>query len=320
MQVNDMKNPIRNFPELCKSAMDYRTDLPESYRNFNKIMIAGMGGSAISGNVIKDWLKPFSKIPIDVSKDFFLPNWIDDKTLLFFISFSGNTEETLKRFEQALDIEPKIVVITSGGKIGDYAKKMNIPTIEIPSEGMQPRDAFPFLFFPIVNCLDSLGSIGVDYTKIGEFLEENKDKCEEIAEHAAEKMVGTMPFIYGTSEAVCMRYKTQINENAKMHAKSETYPEINHNEVVGWQGKSVGISVLFLRGIGENESTTKTMNFLRDLINKRARVLEINAKGDNWLERAFYLIYIGDLISLFLAEKQGVERERAEYIEKIKSL
>jgi glucose/mannose-6-phosphate isomerase len=187
---------------------------------------------------------------------------------------------------------------------------------------MQPRDAFPFLFFPIVNCLNEVGSMDYNYTKIGEFLKSHMERCEEIAEYAAEKMLGTIPFIYGTSEAVCMRYKTEINENAKMHAKFEVYPEVNHNEIVGWQGKSVGVSVVFLRGLGENEHITKTVDFLRNLIDKKkkARIIQIEAKGSNWLEKAFYLIYIGDLISYFLSEKQGIEREKVEYIEMLKRM
>ena len=315
-----MNNPIIDFPELCKNAMNYRTELPENYRDFNKIHVVGMGGSGITGNLLKDWLKPFSKIPIDVSKGFSLPNHIDEKTLLFFVSFSGNTKETLKNFEQALDVGCKIIVITAGGKLGEFAKKMDIPLVEIPSENMQPRDALPFLFFPIINSLNFLGNIGVDYTKIGEFLESYKEECESIAEGTANKIMGTVPFIYGTSEAVSMKYKCDINENSKMHAKFEVYPELNHNEIVGWQGKSIGLSVLFLRGLGENEDIKKSIDFLIRLIEKRAKIVEIIAKGDNWLEKAFYLIYIGGLISLFLAEKQGVERERVEYIEKLKTM
>ncbi|MFH1445743.1 MAG: bifunctional phosphoglucose/phosphomannose isomerase [Nanoarchaeota archaeon] len=312
-------NAVKDFPDLCKKAVGYKTTLPEEYKDFNKVLVVGMGGSAISGNLVKDWLNPFSKIPIDVYRGYNLPKHADENTLLFCVSYSGNTKETLSCFEQGLHAGCKIIIISTGGKLGEYAKNMDLPFIEIPA-GMTPRDSLPLLFFPIVNCLKEVGSIGYDYARIGDFLEENKDECDSIAEGTAKKILNTIPFIYGTSESVGMRYKTQINENSKMHAKFEVYPELNHNEVAGWQGKSIGLSVIFLRRLERNEDVENAMNTLIKLIEKRAKIVEIIARGNNWLEKAFYLLYIGDLISFYLSEKQGVEREKVEFIDKLKEL
>jgi len=316
-----VKNPVTNFPALCRDAAGYSTVLPEKHKDFKNILVAGMGGSAISGNIIKDFLRDRVKVPMEVARSFSLPKYADNKTLLLCVSYSGNTKETLNCFEHAMKSGCKTVVISSGGEISRRAKDQGLPLITIPG-GMQPRDAFPFLFFSTLNCLKEAGIIDYDYAKIWEFLERRKDECTQEAEAAAEKILGTIPFIYGTSEGICMRLKAEINENAKMHAKFEVYPEVNHNEVVGWQGKTGRISAMFLRGLDENSDVSKTMDFLTEEIERenKAKVIQIKASGSNWLERAFYLIYTGDLLSHFLAEKSGAEREEVEFIEKIKSL
>lgn len=286
----------------------------------DKIVFIGMGGSAISGDLIKSYLS--LKVPVFVFKSYDLPEFVDKRTLVFAISYSGNTEETLTAFNAAFRKNAHIVAITSDGKLEGLCLKNDLPFIKVPA-GVQPRASVAYLFFPILNVLSNSGLIPnqdrfVSAT-ISALRHSNiKDKAEELAE----KLVSSVPLIYASEKlaAVAYRWKTQFNENAKVHAFCHVFPELNHNELVGYGNLNANYYVIILQDEEDNRRIKQRMKLTKELITKsHVESTLINITGNNLLTRIFSAIHLGDLTSYFLAKKLNTEPEKVDVIEEFKS-
>lgn len=324
--ANNMYDLIYGLPEQLKEAFDISESIVNQLKleNIKNIVISGMGGSAIGGDLVKTAVENNLKIAVIVNRGYKLPGFVDKETLVIASSYSGNTEETLSSYEDAKKRNANIIVITTGGKLKERALEDNIPIITIPS-GLPPRAAIGYSFVPIYRVIEKLFvTEGESIETLFDFLKEvREDFAKEVprgqnkAKALAEKIFGKLPLIYGTqglTEAVAARWKGQLNENSKHPAFYNVFPELNHNEIMGFEGEGNLLKkfvVIVLRMPEEHERIDKRIKITKDLIrDKIAYFEEIWPKGENALQRLFYHIMLGDFVSYYLAllnEKDPME-------------
>lgn len=326
---------IRRFPEDIKSAINnarqvdiklYHEDIkPES---ISSIVVSGMGGSGISGDILKDLLSDKFPIPVVVNKSARLPGFINSSTLLLVTSYSGNTEETIEVFKKAKKKKIPMIAITSGGELEDRARKNDIPVIKLPAD-YPPRTALPHVLFSIYISLEKVGLIEpFDPTqtiktlkRLGNLLAPQTNVSRNLSKQCALKIRGLLPYIYIWERygSVAYRWKTQLNENAKIMAISGVFSEMTHNEIVGWDGEmSPKPAALLLRTEDEPKSIIKRMEFLSHLFKRKGRLIEIFSEGKTPLEKMLSLILIGDYTSVYLAVMREVDPTPVDVIENLK--
>ena len=331
---SDMLNHLMKTPDYCRDAINRakQVKVPEKIKPKN-IVIAGMGGSAIGGEIFKDWLFDELPIPIEVCRDYALPAYANKDTLFFANSYSGNTEETLSAFLDAVRRKCVTITITSGGHLLSFSKELHVQYISIPSQ-LPPRVAIPYLFFSLpilmkkMNILPSLEkelreAIRV-LKKVGN---ENSPKTvteSNPAKKLALELVETIPVIYGFRQyqSVAHRLKTQFNENSKVPSKHDVFPELNHNETVGWEAPGIltkKYSIILIRDHDEPPEIRSRIETTKSLMHHKAKkVLEIHARGEGKLAKMFSVLRVGDFTSVYLAILQGVDPTPVKIIEEVK--
>ena len=289
----------------------------------NNVIVVGMGGSALPGEVLKSLLTG-SKVKVSVVKDYKLPEWADKKTLVFAVSYSGNTEETLHSFRDGIKKSCKLVAISSGGKLKEMAGKQKTPYIEIPKPfpEFQPRAALGYLFFSILGVLMRsriIPDMTPDIVKLENTL--NADKFKDKAENLAEQLVDKIPIIYASEKLYAAAYKWKIafNENAKTHAFCNVYPEANHNEINAYVNLKGDFHVIMLTNDDDHIQIRKRFRITKTLYKKRgANVTEIAVKGQSMLAKLFTAILIGDLVAFYLAVKYKTDPTPVKMVEDLK--
>jgi len=314
-------NNVKSFrlPEKVRVG----TRIIDYTRHVNKVVLAGMGGSAIAGDLAKDWLDTDISIPLESVRGYHLPAYADNNTLVFLISYSGNTEETLSCMLDALKKECIIISISSNGALTRVSRVLGLPVIGLPKMAAA-RVSFPYLFAPIPYILAKLKILHYEtfdknmtqatsmVQKLTKEYSIETPYDKNLAKKAAIQIFGTVPVIYahGPYRSVGLRFKTQVNENCKLPARSDFFPELNHNEIMGWEA-SLRIlkhyTLALLRSTDEPEEVQIRIEALkRKFFEKKAKsVLEIWAEGDNLLSRMFHLLFTADMISLYLAVLHG---------------
>lgn len=303
------------------------------YGKPRNVVVAGMGGSAIGGELLRDWLKYKAPVPIEVCRDYFLPAYANEDTLVFAVSYSGNTEETLSAFVDAIKRKCMVITVTSGGRLFSFSKKLHVPCIKIP-EGLPPRASLPYLFFPLVIVMEKLGVISNTQKEISEAIEvlncvERENSPEVLTDNNAAKKLAlklkdAVPVVYGFREygAVAHRWKTQLNENSKSPSAYDVFPELNHNEVVGWEApKSLTekFSVILLRDDAEPPEIKHRIEATKLLVFRRiSQISEVYAVGKSTLAKMLYLLHFGDFVSVFLAVLRKVDPTPVKTINAIK--
>ncbi len=290
--------------------------------HFDKIVVCGMGGSAISGDLLKDLFRNNLNIPIQVSREYHLPSYVNEKTLVFCISYSGNTEETLSQFVDAIKLGCKIIPITSNGKLDEWCKKLNLQYIKVAS-GLQPRAALPLIFIPMVVYLQTLGLINIE-ADIHESIDSinhlsNKQDLDEIAE----SLLGQHIVVYASTSfsTIARRMKTQLNENAKIPASYAMFPELNHNEIMRYQNDLLNdnLSVIVIRTYDEPEEISIRIEITKQLLSNKAKIFEISSFGKSKLSKILTLLYQTDYLSVKLAELYNVDINSTNSIEYVKN-
>lgn len=332
---SNMLADLVKTPYYCRDAIERakQVNVPEKADPKN-IVVVGMGGSAIGGEILKDWLREKLPIQIEVNRDYTLPAYVNNETLVFVNSYSGNTEETLTAFLEAIQRKCVVLAVTSGGQLGELCKNLKIPHVIIPS-GLQPRVAVPYLFFPLPILMEKLGIL----SEIEGELEETIVLLEKLvkvndpkvpttknrAKKLAKKILGTMPVIYGFRQynSVAHRLKSQFNENSKLPSKSDVFPELNHNETVGYEAPESLIkiqSIILIRDPQEPPELQNRIITTKDLVFiKAGKILEINALGKGKLAKMFSVICIGDFTSVYLAILQNKDPTPVNIIDKVKN-
>jgi len=322
----DLKNQII-------SKLEFSSNVEQIHHE--NLLIMGMGGSGVAGDVMKVLSNEISDKNIIVRKDYSIPKQIINlRPLCLFISYSGNTEETLSGIADAIENNLDWMVISSGGKLIDIAKKQNKVFIQIPS-GLQPRAAFGYLTLAISKILDlSNGSNFVSQLKeISNYLEtlsklNDESEINKLSLEISESINNKTVVLYaGTdmSKVVSSRWKTQINENSKSKAFIGDLPEVHHNEILSWDadkdGSKNNFIVILLRDKNEHTQIQKRFEFTKDLIGEKVRVLEVKLDNqENTLKTLLELVLLGDLVSLNLANKLSIDPQNIDTIEKLKDL
>jgi glucose/mannose-6-phosphate isomerase len=304
------------FEDALKRTRDAR--IPDWDKDdVNNIILAGLGGSAIGGDLVRSYLWDRLNIPFFICRNYTLPDFVDSSSLVFVSSYSGNTEETLAAFEDASGKGARLICMSSDGEVGKMASQREIPCVSLP-KGFQPRAALGYSFVPVLAMLDRLGFVDGEEKNISvarEFLARNRDKyCLEInadgneAKKLAMKLHGKLPIVYASCDrfdAVSTRWKGQFCENAKMLAFSNVFPEFNHNELVGWKVLSDyrdDLLVVILRDREDHPRIQRRMEIVKGIIEEqKVEVVEKKSSGDNLLSRMFSLIQLGDFVSFYLA-------------------
>ena len=330
-----MLNHLHGFPGQCRKAWEkvQRFELPREYTKISNVVILGMGGSAIGGDIVRQLALAESKLPVWVHRDYGLPAFVDGSTLVIASSYSGNTEETLSGFTKALANRSKKLVITSGGKLKQLAEDKGVPAFVIDYQA-PPRAAFPHNFVPLVGIFQKLGLLGdksadlqeaVDVMKkLSGDLIETKPLASNPAKQLANKLWGRVAVIYGAEilSEVARRWKTEFNENSKAWAFFETFPELNHNAVVGYEfplEAKEKIFVLMLRS-----SLLRPRNLLRyeltsKLLAKAGISYEfVEAGAKSALAQILSLILLGDYASFYLATLNEVDSSSTDAINFVK--
>ncbi len=318
-----MWEKLGEFPREARKAWEkghsFASRLPEW--DLDRIVLAGMGGSVIAG----DFLAALAEKPFIVVREFGIPFELDERTLFIASSYSGETQEMLSCFEQALRTRAKKLAIGSGGTLEGRAKKEGVPFFKI-NYTAPPRAAFPWSFFPLLAILSKLGLSSVAKAEIEETFEA-LDKFKEATDRArrlAEELRERIPLIWGAGflEGVARRWKTQLNENSKTCAFSESLPELCHNSVVGLRQRGLGgrIFVVMLYSSLLHPRVRSLYGCVAELLGDYGiphEVIEAEARGK--LPQMLWLSYLGDWVSLFLAEMQGVPPTPTEEIVKLKA-
>jgi len=297
------------------------------------VTVAGMGGSGFGGDVLRALLAPAAPMPILTIKDDRLPAFVGVDTLTFVCSYSGNTDETLAAYEEAHTAGASIIAVTSGGALADRARAGRHPVVRVPG-GLPPRAALPYLLMPMLRITSRLGIAATDdgdvrqaSTVLAELaarwaptVPTRDNPCKRLAE----RLVGSIPVIYAASQAtepVAYRWKTQINENSKMFATWNVFPELSHNETVGWTS-GVGDAALFvvlLRDRDDGALSTLQIQATRTLAFGRARGVEsVWSVGVGLLARLLSLVMFGDFVSVYLAICNGVDPTPIDVITEMK--
>jgi glucose/mannose-6-phosphate isomerase len=297
------------------------------------IIVGGMGGSAIGGDLLKDWARSRITVPIEVCRDYHIPAYANKDTLVLVMSYSGETEESLSVFLDALKRRCMIVCISSGGTLQEYADKLGVPHLLVPS-GMAPRATLPYLFMPLPAILEKIGlasGLTAEYSEtvniVKQVSSENSPErplSENLSKTLASEIKGTIPSAYGFGiyRAVAQRFKTQINENSKNPAKWEFFPELNHNEIVGWEGAkefAKFLSVIFIRDRQEPKEIKHRIEVTKEIISREtSKLFEVWSKGESTLAKMSSVICTGDFTSVYLATLRGVDPTPVRTIDVLK--
>lgn len=330
---SEMLNFCVNAPIHYRKAVDIAEKMNINFSKPEKIIIAGMGGSAIGGDLVKDWVRNQLKVPIEVNREYYLPQYADQKTLVLVISYSGDTEESLSAFLDALKRGCMIYCISSGGALLKYAKKYNVPYLVVPG-GMPPRAALPYLLVPMLVFLEKSGLVlgvkeGLEETLkiLDKICKENGPDnllCENFAKNLAHNIGDSTPTVYGFDyfRSVALRFKQQFNENSKSPAKSEVFPEIDHNEIVGWETRGEltrWFSLIFIRDRNEaNEIRSRIENTKNIVEQAGLMTFEIEAEGQSRLAKMISTVVIGDFVSVYLAILREVDPTPVRNIDYLK--
>ncbi|MGQ9799170.1 MAG: bifunctional phosphoglucose/phosphomannose isomerase [Ignavibacterium sp.] len=298
--------------------------------SFNKIVISGLGGSAISGDLLKNFLKDELDIPVFINRNYFLPSFADEKTLLIASSYSGNTEETLSSFNDGLKRKCKIICLSSGGKLEKLAADKTIPFIRL-QKGFQPRYALGLSFFSLLKVFEKLQIIPSQEKTINRIISLWKEKASEysteenIAITVAQQLIGFIPVIYSATDytnAVGYRFKSQLNENSKLHAFHHEFPEMNHNEIIGWeshQQKRLHTKVIYLLDETYHSQIKKRFQIVSEFIKKSdVEIISLESKETDFKVRIMDLIFLVDWISFYLGVLRGFDPSEIEYINLLK--
>jgi glucose/mannose-6-phosphate isomerase len=343
LDASNMFETLYRVPEQIKQAVEIGENAPiwRQTAASNRYAIFGLGGSAIGGDLLRSYLastEGASHLNLSVHRGYDVPGWVESDTNVICSSYSGETEETLSAFDQARKKTMRILSITTGGTLGQRSVTAGMPVVNIPP-GYQPRCALAFSFFPLLTIMGRYGAVDAKALRsntraINETVREIEAVRDEYASKAAKnpalvlakKLVNHAPVIYSAADrmdAVNLRWRGQIQENAKQVAFGNLLPEMNHNEINGWQfpaNQTKSYHVIMLRDVDDHTRVKVRFDALEDIVKgATAGVTELQGTGKSLLSRMFTLIYLADWTSYHLALLNGVDPSPVPVIQKLKA-
>lgn len=322
-----MKELIEKFPEQLRKAVEIAeaVNLNPAKKEIRNVLIAGLGGSGIGGTIASEMNILECNVPVTVTKGYFMPEFVNENTLVIISSYSGNTEETINVLNLSLERGAQMVAVTSGGIIGETAKTKNFDLILLPG-GMPPRACLGYSLVQVLNILFRMGLTKNNplpqIKSSADLLVKENDAIHQEAKIISTFFKGKIPVLYSTTfhEGLAIRWRQQINENSKMLCWHHVVPEMNHNELVGWRNKNENLAVLFLLFNDEYERNLKRIEMNKEVIQQyTSNVHTLVAKGKNEIEQTFYLNAIGDWVSYYLSIENGVEASEINVINHLKN-
>jgi glucose/mannose-6-phosphate isomerase len=315
-----MLDYYNSWPIMACKALKYPIENFKTYL-FDNIAVVGMGGSGIVGDFIKTLGFERLSIPVYVFKSFNIPKWVNSKTLLIAISYSGNTLETIESVKHGVKYGASIVAISSGGLLEKIALNNKFPYVRVDG-GYTPRSAFPLLLYSALRILSMLNLDIVEEWEINESIDFlNTDRNMETAREVANTIKDSIPIIIADVryEPLALRFKNELNENSKMIAKYEVIPEYFHNDIVGYEGSRGNFKVLILdpkdETIYSDMLTNFILSYLRDL---GFEALSLELKGKSPLTKLIYGSHIAGLSSVMIAESKSINPLQTISINKYK--
>ncbi len=332
LDPDGMLKLVEEFPDQCRKALAIAEDvsLKQLERRPNMVVVAGMGGSAAGGDFVRALFEDHGTVPLIVNRDYGLPSFVGVGDIVFCTSYSGNTEETLAAYADAKKCGAKVIAVTSGGKLKEQALADGFVVYTVPG-GQPPRTALGFMLIPVIVACQRMKLIHEqDIRGAIDLLEKSRadwtvEATGNSAKQLAVKLKGTLPIIYGLGTwqgLIANRWRSQINENAKMLTFFNTFPELNHNEILGWhdaanQGVAKFTGVILEDGL-ETEKMKVRASVTEKLIGGICEFNHVQARGETLLQKMLTLAYFGDFVSIYLARLNGVDPETIEAINKLK--
>jgi len=322
----DMTGYVMDYTKHLRLAVEIgkKANFKKPNRAFHHVVVTGLGGSGIGGTIVSQLVSDNMKIPLLVNNDYGLPAYVGKDSLVIVSSYSGNTEETLSAMEIALEKGAEVACISAGGKVVELAKEKGLNFIQIPT-GIPPRGSFglnsPQLFYVLQQYGLIDGSFEKEILDAADSIDKHEEAIKKEARVIAEVIKDSIPVVYSDAAyaGVSIRLRQQINENAKMLCWHHVFPEMNHNELVGWAGGDKRFSVILMRTEGDHLRTQLRMNLSKAIFKKHTeKVVEMHAKGDSIIERSYYLIHLGDWMSVILADMKGVDAIEVDVIDFLK--
>lgn len=332
---SNMFDVLASFSKQISEACDIgsKIELKEDYSSVKNIIVCGMGGSAIGGDLVRSIFQYEIKVPVFVNRNYRLPVFADKDSLLIISSYSGNTEETLSAYAEAIKRGCKIICISSGGKLSLLAQNEGKLLITIP-KGYQPRCAIAYSFFPLLILLSKIGFIENKSAEIERVISKMRQRSDEYSRpdernsalKTALLIQGKFPVIYSStdlSDIANLRFRCQINENAKSLAYGNVLPEMNHNEIVGWQNNPQLLKNIIVLSISDKDDLPeikKRRQITLEIVKPLAgAIAEVEGDGGSLLERTFDVIHFGDWVSFYLAILYKTDPTPVEKINYLKS-
>ena len=325
--INEMDRLIEAFPDNMTEAIEIGKKAVESFkpRPVKNVLISGLGGSGIGGKFASQLVWDQCTVPIHIVNDYRIPAWVGEDTLFVACSYSGNTEETLSTLAEAMTKGASISCVTSGGKLELLARENDFNMIKIPG-GQPPRTSFGYNALQQLFILSAYELIEKDFvahlSAAAHLLKTEAGLIKTEAAAIANKIGNRIPIIYSETyfEAVAVRFRQQINENAKTLCWHHTLPEMNHNELVSWAGGTKDYAVLMIRTPEDHPGTVKRMELSKEIISRYTDTLiELKPKGSSRIEMVYYLIHLADWISFYMAVEKDVDPIEIDVIDYFKA-
>ena len=321
-----MKQLIENFPQQLETAIQIGKSAKLSFRiqAFTQVSISGLGGSGIGASIVQDYMFDKATIPFVINKHYFIPKNVNDTTLFIACSYSGNTEETLNAVKLAHKQNANIVCITSGGELASFAKKHKLNLILIPG-GNPPRACLGYSLVQILFVLKKVKLIKANITnEISDSIKwiiSSRKSIQNIALKISQKLINKQVAIYTTvgHEGLAIRFRQQLNENSKILAWHNIIPEMTHNEIVGWRHSNESVATICCHFEDDYDINITRLKVLKNVIkNYNTNITDLNIKGKNYWEQAFYFIHLTDWISVYLADANGHDTAEVKVIDHLK--
>jgi len=313
---------IKRFPSQFQEGLDLVRNLNID-GEFKRVMVCGVGGSSLYVELINNYLEATGEIQIEVSRSYSIPKDQRDDTLFVIASYSGNTEETISCFEQVKLRGYKSVILTSGGKLNQLASEKSLPIIKLPT-GIQPRLATGYIIGALVKLLSNLNLISDKEKEILSMAKKieatlDEDKTKDLAL----RIKGKVPIIYSTENnfSIARISKIKFNENAKTQAFWNFFPELNHNEMVGFTNLVMKPFFIIFKSKFTHERNHKRIEIFKKITQGLGAEVEVlDMVGENVLEEMINAYYFIDHVTFYLAEAYGIDPEPVEMVEQFKQL
>lgn len=334
--TRSMRDLLINFPRQVEDAVRIGSTVavPWKASSIGNIIVTGLGGSAIGGDLLRSYLAEELHIPFSVNRHYFLPEFVDSSSLVIVSSYSGNTEETIASHRDVKLRNAKVLCITTNGETERLARKYRQPFIIIP-KGYPPRAALGYSFFTVLSALIRMKLVSPrkkDIEETVKLLGRKSKTYSSLSVNAnpalniAQQLFGKLPIIYSSADrfdVVNLRWRGQLAENAKVLAFGHVLPEMNHNELVGWKvlrRHMKEMVVIFLHDKHDHKRVQLRMAIMKNIVGEYAnRIVDVDSEGKSLLARTFSLIYLGDWVSYYLAMLNGIDPTPVKVIDYLKN-